>query len=84
MYDMYEESCGLNKVTKDSCVSFITKFNNYVELHPKSTRSEYYQPTKKNIHSAEITFNIDTHGWGETIIWSFDFGEENKDKDSGD
>ena len=80
MYDMYEESCGLKKTTTDSVISFTAKFKNYVELHPESVESEYYQPTMKNIYSAEITFNIDTHGWGETITWNFNINEGNRTK----
>ena len=80
MYDIYKESCGLYDVTKDSCMSFIAKFNDYVLVNPESSESDYYKPTKENIYNAEIHFNIDTHGWGETIIWEFTINEGNRTK----
>jgi hypothetical protein len=68
---MYDESCGLKNVSKDSINNFIYKFNSYVSAHPESVESEYYAPTLENIRLVTVTITITAGDWADDSTVNF-------------
>ena len=53
------ESKGLPETSIDSVKSFASKFGGYVKANPKSTNSEYYNPTVENMSYAASVFGYE-------------------------
>lgn len=79
MQAFYVESQTLSKVGADSCTTYIHKFINKVNATPSLMKSEYYQPTFRNIYQARSLYNIDISlsvaGWNEPVYIDFEMSE---------
>lgn len=79
MQALYAESQTLSEVGEDSCTTYIQKFINKVNEKPSLMKSEYYQPTFRNIYQARSLYNINISlsmaGWNEPVFIDFEFGK---------